>query len=204
MVTASKVLRRPMRRSWFIAAVGLAIGAVAIVVLVVRLTEDGIRRPRGPSGPTRSVRAFPAGARRSQSLADMSGGGTLTPNHPPGEARRGAGRPTLRSSSFSSGNSARPRSRTATRSSRRSTTRPRGSSRATNPWQSAASDAAAAEDQDDSSVRSRCSATTSRHSSRTCRTRWRRPIGVALRGGFAELEQAFADAVSCQQLRAES
>ncbi|HEU0246417.1 MAG TPA: hypothetical protein VFR38_04955 [Gaiellaceae bacterium] len=67
-----------MRRTWFIAAIVLAIGAVAIVVLVVRLTEDG-NPQTSPAVWADSVCASLSSWRSSiTSLADVSGG-TLTP-----------------------------------------------------------------------------------------------------------------------------
>ncbi len=67
-----------MRRPWFIAAVVLAIGAIALVALVARLTEDENPQP-SPAVWADSVCASLSTWRSSiTSLADVSGG-TLTP-----------------------------------------------------------------------------------------------------------------------------
>lgn len=67
-----------MRRSWFIAAIVLAIGSIAVVALVVRLTEDE-DPPISAAAWADSVCTSLSTWRSSiTSLADV-GGGTLTP-----------------------------------------------------------------------------------------------------------------------------
>ena len=159
-----------MRRSWFIAAVVLGIGAVAIIVLVVRLTKDGSPQPSSTEWADSVCASLSSWRSSITSLADVSGG-TLTPE-------------SLREKLDDAA---------------------AGLQQSYESLQGAASDAAAAEDQDDfiralALLGDDFQALITQVQDTVAALQSASLFGEA----SAELEQAFADAVSCQQLRVES
>jgi hypothetical protein len=190
-----------VRRNWFIAAIALAIGAVVVVALVVRLTEDGNPQD-SPAAWADSVCASLASWRASiTSLADVSGG-TLTPEslrEKLDEAQVATSQLVVQLQELGP-----PEVENGDEVEQALDDAAAGLQRSYESLQAAASDAATAEGQGDfiralallgddfESLLSQVPDTVATLQSASL-------FGEA----SAELEQAFADAVSCQQLRVE-
>jgi hypothetical protein len=191
-----------VRRNWFIAAMALAIGAVVVVALVVRLTEDGNSQD-SPVVWADSVCASLASWRASiTSLADVSGG-TLTPEslrEKLDEAQAATSELVVQLRELGP-----PEVVNGDEVEQALDDAAAGLQQSYESLQGAASDAAAAEDQDDF-VRALAllgddfQALLTQVQDTVATLQSASLFGEA----SAELEQAFVDAVSCQQLRAES
>ena len=191
-----------MRRSWFIAAVVLGIGAVAIIVLVVRLTKDGSPQPSSTEWAD-SVCASLSGWRSSiTSLADVNGG-TLTPEslrEKLDEAQAATSELVVQLQELGP-----PEVENGDQVEQALDDAAAGLQQSYESLQGAASDAAAAEDQDDfiralALLGDDFQALITQVQDTVAALQSASLFGEA----SAELEQAFADAVSCQQLRVES
>lgn len=191
-----------MRRTWFIAAIVLGIGAVAIVVLVVRLAEDG--NPEvSPTEWADSVCASLSSWRSSiTSLADVSGG-TLTPESlrdKLDEAQAATSELVVQLQELGP-----PEVENGDQVEQALDDAAAGLRQSYESLQGAASDAAAAEDQDDfiralALLGDDFQALLTQVQDTVATLQSASLFGEA----SAELEQAFADAGSCQQLRVES
>jgi len=191
-----------MRRSWFIAAVVLGIGAVAIVVLVVRLTEDGSPQPSSTEWADSVCASLSSWRSSITSLADVSGG-TLTPEslrEKLDEAQAATSELVVQLRELGP-----PEVENGDQVEQALDDAAAGLQQSYESLQSAASDAAAAEDQDDfiralALLGDDFQALLTHVQDAVATLQSASLFGEA----SAELEQAFADAVSCQQLRAES
>jgi hypothetical protein len=191
-----------MRRSWFIAAIVLAIGAVAIVVLVVRLTEDE-NSQTSPAAWADSVCASLSSWRSSiTSLADVSGG-TLTPEslrEKLDEAQAATSELVVQLRELGP-----PDVANADEVEQALDDAAAGLQRSYESLQAAASDAAAARDRDDfiralAQLGDDFQSLLTQVQDTVATLRSASLFGEA----SAELERAFADADSCQQLRVAS
>jgi len=191
-----------MRRSWFIAAVVLGIGAVAIIVLVVRLTEDGSPQPSSTEWADSVCASLSSWRSSITSLADVSGG-TLTPEslrEKLDEAQAATSELVVQLRELGP-----PEVENGDQVEQALDDAAAGLQQSYESLQSAASDAAAAEDQDDfiralALLGDDFQALLTQVQDAVATLQSASLFGEA----SAELEQAFADAVSCQQLRAES
>ena len=191
-----------MRRSWFIAAVVLGIGAVAIVVLVVRLTEDGSPQASSTEWADSVCASLSSWRSSITSLADVSGG-TLTPEslrEKLDEAQAATSELVVQLRELGP-----PEVENGDQVEQALDDAAAGLQQSYESLQSAASDAAAAEDQDDfiralALLGDDFQALLTQVQDAVATLQSASLFGEA----SAELEQAFADAVSCQQLRAES
>jgi len=191
-----------MRRSWFIAAVVLGIGAVAIIVLVVRLTEDGSPQPSSTEWADSVCASLSSWRSSITSLADVSGG-TLTPEslrEKLDEAQAATSELVVQLRELGP-----PEVENGDQVEQALDDAAAGLQQSYESLQSAASDAAAAEDQDDfiralALLGDDFQALLTHVQDAVATLQSASLFGEA----SAELEQAFADAVSCQQLRAES
>ena len=188
-----------MRRSWFFAAIVLGIGAVVLVVLVVRLSEDG-NPQASPTEWADSVCASLSSWRSSiTSLADVSGG-TLTLEslrEKLDEAQAATSELVVQLRELGP-----PEVENGDQVEQALDDAAAGLQQSYESLQGAASDAAAAEDQDDFM---RALAQLG-DDFQALLTQVQDTVGALQSASLfgeasAELEQAFADAVSCQQLR---
>lgn len=191
-----------MRRSWFIGAIVLGIGAVAVVVVVVRLTGDGSSQD-SPAAWADSVCTSLASWRGSiTSLADVSGG-TLTPEslrEKLDEAQVATSELVAQLEELGP-----PEVENGDEVEQALDDAAAGLRRSYESLQAAASDAATAEDQGDfiralALLGDDFQSLLSQVQDTVATLRSASLFGEA----SAELEQAFADAVSCRQLRVES